>query len=228
MTATPARLADRIDPAPLLVGGALVLSEVLLVTGYLGLTSTGVTQPRYLIYPFVWINVGLWAVYAGRPRVGTERHRGIGLAVAGAYYIILLAVAGNVQFLTAAEPYASIIWATPGWGPVLNGSVPGIEVHLVPYQVIGYAGLAYLFYANVLEISRGLLSGVLGIVTCVSCSMPLWGPLLGLLGGSALGLSSLATTYAYDLGTVVFLLTVALLYYFQRPEAPRVSTDGLA
>ncbi len=229
MTATSATSRDdTLAIRPALLGLGIVVAEVLLVTGYLSLSSTTVTQPRYVIYPFIWINVGLWAVYAGAPRVGNERHRLVGVAVAGAYYLVLLAVAGNVVFGAFVEPYLSIIWATPGWGPVLNGSLPGIEIHLVPYEVIGYAGLSYLFYANVLEISRGLLSGVLGIVTCVSCTMPFWGPVFGLLGGSAMGLTGLATTYAYDIGTVIFLLTIGLLYYFQSRPDPDVSTAELA
>ena len=228
MTATPANNHDETFAVrPALVGLGIVVAEVLLVAGYLGLSSTTVTQPRYVIYPFVWINVGLWALYAGAPRVGNDRHRLAGLAVAGAYYLVLLAVAGNIVFGAFVDPYLSVIWATPGWGPVLNGSLPGIEVHLIPYEVIGYAGLSYLFYANVLEISRGLLSGVLGIVTCVSCTMPFWGPVFGLLGGSAMGLSGLATTYAYDIGTVIFLLTMGLLYHFQTRSEPDVSTAGL-
>lgn len=217
MTATTStRFGDRDLVQPLLVGFGLVVSEVLIVTGYLGLTSTGVTAPRYVVYPFIWINVGLLAIYLARPTPDNRRHQLVAGTVALAYYLLLLAVAGNITVGTFVDPYLSVIWATPGWGPVLNGAIPGIEVHLIPYQIVGYAGLSYLFYANVLGFSRGLLSGALGIVTCVSCTMPLWGPLVGLLGGGAVGLSGLATTYAYDLGTVVFLLTISLLYYFQR------------
>lgn len=225
-TSTP-RFDDAALFSPLLVGAGIVITEVFLVTAYLGLTSTGVTQPRYVIYPFIWINVGLLAIYMGAPRAGNRRHQLVGIGIAGGYYILLLAVAGNIIFGTWVEPSASIIWATPGWGPVLNGSIPGFEVHLIPYEVIGYAGLAYLLYANVLDVSRGLLSGVLGVVTCVSCSMPLWGPILGFIGGGAVGLSTFATTYAYDLGTGIFLVTMGLLYYFQRRSNPEVSTDGL-
>lgn len=217
------RLGDHDLVRPLAIGAAIVISEVLLVTGYLGLTSTTVTAPRYIVYPFVWINVGLLAFYVGRPRVANDRHRWIGLAVTGGYYLLLLSVAGNVVFGTVHALSLSIMWTTPGWGPILNAHLPGVELHLIPYEVIGYAGLSYLFYANILGFSRGVLSGALGIVTCVSCSMPLWGPLFGLIGGSALGLSGLATAYAYDIGMVLFLVTVALLYYFQRPTRADVT-----
>lgn len=227
MTETTATRFDRDLPMVAMVGAAIILIEGLLVTGYLGLTSTGVTEPRYVVYPFIWINVSLLALYAASPSVGSSRHRLVGVAVAGGYYIVLLAVAGNVILGSFVSPYLNIMWATPGWGPVLNGAIPGVEIHLVPFEVIGYAGLSYLFYANVLDISRGLLSGILGVVTCVSCSMPLWGPLLGLLGGSALGLTGFATAYAYDIGTVLFLVTVGLLYYFQDREESTVSTPTL-
>lgn len=213
------RIGDRDLRRSLAIASAILISEALLVTGYLGLTNTAVTAPRYVIYPFIWINVGLLAFYLGRPQVANARHRWIGLTVTGGYYLLLLAVAGNVVFWIFEQPSLSVIWATPGWGPVLNGHLPGVEFHLIPYEVIGYAGLSYLFYANILGFSRGVLSGALGIVTCVSCSMPLWGPLFGLLGGSALGLSGLATAYAYDIGTAIFLVTVGLLYYFQSHAA---------
>lgn len=212
---------------PVLVAGGLVFAELLIVMTYLELTSTGVTKPRYLIYPFIWINIGLLAIYLGTARAGSRRHRLLGLGIAGGYYLLLLVVAGNISFEMGAEPALGIIWATPGWGPVLSGGFPGVDFQLIPYEVVGYAGLAYLLYVNVLDVSRGILPGILGIVTCVSCSMPLWGPILGLVGGGAMGLSQFATTYAYDIGTAIFLVTMGLLYYFHRRSIPEVSPDGL-
>ena len=212
-TPTPIR---RYLTRPAAIGLAVVAVEVLLVVGYLGLTRTGVTAPRYVIYPFVWINVGLWAIVAATPVVGNRRHRLVAGAVAIAYFVLLLSISGNLTLGVFAAPYANIMWATPGWGPVLNGVVPGLEFHLIPFEVIGYAGLTYLFYANALEISRGLLSGALGLVTCVSCSIPIWGPILGLNGGPAAGFTDVMTDLSYDIGTVIFLVTIVVLYYSQR------------
>ena len=39
----------------------VVAAELALVTAYVAVTDVIVTEPRYVVYPFVWINVGLWA-----------------------------------------------------------------------------------------------------------------------------------------------------------------------
>jgi len=207
-----------------MIGLAVVAVEILLVVGYLGLSGTAVTAPRYVVYPFVWINVGLWAIAASTPDVGNRRHRLVAGTVAVAYFVLLLDIAGNITLGSSAAPHTSILWATPGWGPVLNGAVPGLEFQLVPFEVIGYGGLAYLVYANALEVSRGILSGALGLVTCVSCSMPIWGPILGFVGGPLAGYTGVMTRLSYDLGTAIFLLTVVVLYYSQR-RRPTAAPD---
>ncbi|MFB6153319.1 MAG: hypothetical protein ABEJ27_03610 [Halodesulfurarchaeum sp.] len=210
----------------LVLGFGVVSIETVMVGAYFALTSSRILAVRYVIYPFVWINVTLLAAFAVSPRVGNQRHRALGVGIAGAYYLVLLGVAGNVVLGagTTSGIAGSIIWTTPGWGPVANLVVPGVEglglpgfqLHLVPFEVIGYAGLSYLLYANVLDVSRGLLSGALGLVTCVSCSMPLWAPILGFIGGPAAGLVPVATRFTYDIGTAIFLLTAGLLYVAHR------------
>ena len=67
-----------------------------------------------------------------------------------------------------------------------------------------------------LEVARGTLSGVLGLVTCVGCTVPVLAPLVGLLGGPATGLATTAYRFSYDLGTLVFLVTLWLLYVGHR------------
>ncbi|MFB6266969.1 MAG: hypothetical protein ABEI31_04850 [Halodesulfurarchaeum sp.] len=200
----------------------VVAIETVLVGAYFSLTSSRILAVRYVIYPFVWINVALLAAFVVSPMAGNRRHRAVGVGIAGVYYLVLLGVAGNVVLGagTASAIAGGIIWTTPGWGPVVNLVVPGVEalgipgfqLHLVPFEVIGYAGLSYLLYANVLQVSRGLLSGALGLVTCVSCSMPLWAPILGFIGGPAATLVPIATRFTYDIGTAIFLLTAGLLY----------------
>ncbi|MFW6384960.1 MAG: DUF7546 family protein [Halodesulfurarchaeum sp.] len=211
---------------PLLFLGVIGTEAALLLV-YLSTTGTTVQSPRYLLYPFVWINVALWAFLTVVPVVGNRRHRYLALPVAVGYYLLLMEIAGNVVFVTHSDLSVSLESATPGWGPVLIGTVPGLEFRLIPFETIGYAGLAYLFYANVLSVSRGLLAGTLGLLTCVSCSLPLWGPLFGLIGGPATGLIEPATRLSYDIGTVIFLLTVFVLYYSNRGRPSSTSfPDG--
>jgi hypothetical protein len=66
-----------------------------------------------------------------------------------------------------------------------------------------------LVYVRVLDATRAVFSGALGLVSCVGCTVSVLLPLLGAttLFGSAL------TGLAWDLSTAVYLLTVALLYW---------------
>jgi len=83
---------------------------------------------------------------------------------------------------------------------------PWLRLYLVPFEVLGYASLAYLVYANVLDLTRSTFSGALGLVTCVGCTVPVLTPLVGVLGGPAAGLTTTAYAWSYDIGTIIFLL----------------------
>jgi len=207
-----------LDAGSLRLGLAVVALEALLVAAYFDLTTATVTEPRYLVYPFVWINAGVWAVLRTTPRPGNRLHRLLGLSVAVGYFLVLLAVPGNVG-LTGDGPGLAglrIAWYAPGWGPILAFDGPLVRFYLVPFEVVGYAALAYLVYATVLTVSRGALGGLLGLVTCVGCTVPVLAPLVGLLGGPAAGLVTTAYAWSYDLGTLFFLVSLGLLYRAHR------------
>lgn len=191
---------------------AVVAVELALVAGYLAVTPTvSVTEPRYVVYPFLWINVGVWAaIRTDTPSVG---RRTWAVAVAGGYLLLLLVAAGTLQ-LGLDGPLnggavASIHWNIPGLGPILVYGTPRIRLSVIPFKLVGYVGMTYLVYARLLGATRAVLSGVLGLFSCVGCAFSLLLPLLGAttLFGSAL------TGLAWDLSTLVFLLTVALLYW---------------
>lgn len=190
---------------------ALIALEVLVVAAYFAAVPGGVGELRYVAYPFVWINAGLWAVLRASPSAGSHRHRLVGLAVAAGYFLLVMAVPGNVGLGMAAELSVRVGWYVPGWGPLVAVSSPWVRLYLVPFEVLGYAGLSYLVYANALDLARGTISGALGLVTCVGCTVPVLAPVVGLLGGPAAGLSSTAYAWSYDLGTALYLLTLGLL-----------------
>lgn len=193
---------------------AVFILQVYLVIAYFELSgATPTNEPRYLVYPLVWMTVGAWAMTSVdldiRSKTQAVLAGGIGLA----YYLLLLWIPGNIglapaggEIVTRVELYA------PGWGPLVVFTGPYLRLFLVPFEVIGYAGLAVLVSANVLTFSRGALSGVLGLVTCVGCTVPVMIPLLGLLGGPATSMTTTAYAYSYDIGTVLYVLTVILLY----------------
>lgn len=191
----------------------VVAAELALVTAYVAVTDVIVTEPRYVVYPFVWINVGLWAmVRVDVPSVG-GRQRAIAAAMAGGY-LLLLSWAGSIILLGLSEPLpggaiSSIHWNVPGWGPAVVYGTPRVRLSLVPFKFVGYVAMTYLVYVRLLDATRAVLSGVLGLVSCVGCTFSL---LLPLIGASALFGSTL-TGLAWDLSTLVYLLTVALLYW---------------
>lgn len=189
----------------------LVALEALALAAYFAAAPAETGPVRYLIYPFVWFNAGLWAVWRTTPTPGSRRHRLLGLAVGAGYFLLVMAVPGNVGLGAAADVSVRVGWYAPGWGPLVAVSSPWVRLYLVPFEVFGYAALAYLVYANALRFARGTLSGALGLVTCVGCTVPVVAPVVGLLGGPATSLSTTAYAWSYDVGTLLFLATVGLL-----------------
>ncbi|NHN41377.1 hypothetical protein G9C85_06960 [Halorubellus sp. JP-L1] len=209
-------------PATVLLA-AVVLAELALVVGYLGLTGASTSSVRYLIYPFVWIDLALWAVFAVDASSTSALARRGALAVAGAY-LLVLAVAGGVLDVAALSGHShatgvdlSVFTALPpGWGPTVVFETPRATVRLVPYQFVGYLALAYLTYAAVVDAAASALSGAVGLLSCASCSWPVFASLLAaVLGGEAVARELYA--YSLDLSTVAFVVAVVLLAW--RPGA---------
>jgi hypothetical protein len=214
----------------LLVGAAVLNAELLVVLLYLAAEPVTVDSWRFILYGFLWINAGLYAVAKTRPSATTPRTRRLALLVAGAYFLIL-AVAGGILGPSHTSPLASLLTdghlhshgtttATasfdvrplpPGWGPALVYQGPWLMVILMPYKVVGYLSLAYLVYATVIDAAGTAVSGSLGLLSCLSCTWPVAGSLLTSLFGSGSAVVVAATTWPYDISTVAFLATVALL-----------------
>jgi hypothetical protein len=204
---------------------AVVAAEVALGAGYLGLTGASVTSLRYLLSPFVWSNLALWAMFAVEaPSTSSALARRGALAVAGAY-LAVLAVAGGVvdaAILSGGHTHATGVDVAvfsalpPGWGPTVVLEAPSLTVTLVPYKVVGYVALAYLTYAAVVDAAASALGGTVGLLSCASCSWPVFASLLAaVLGGEAVANALYA--HSMDLSTAAFVLAVALLAW--RPGA---------
>jgi hypothetical protein len=82
-----------------------------------------------------------------------------------------------------------------------------LQTVIVPFKLVGYLAFAYLLYARLLDATAGVLSGVFGLVSCVGCTFSLLLPLVGASTFSAIAWLS------WDLSTLVFLVTIALLYW---------------
>lgn len=191
---------------------AIIVLQAAGVMTYLNHSGATVEQVRYVLYPFIWINVGIWAVLRVQPFSQPLRIRGAVAILAAGYFVLLLVLPGKVGFATEGpQAGLSMSWAIPGWGPMLAYSGEVFRFHLIPFVVIGYAALSYLVYSNLLRLTRTSLAGAIGIVTCVGCTVPLAIPLLGMLGGTGTTLASTAYSWSYDVGTGVFVLVVLFL-----------------
>jgi hypothetical protein len=209
-------LADRPTVRRLvLVAGALVGGELLLLAAYFALSSRSVLAPRYVLYPLVWINVGVVGVFAvDRPRADGRR-RLLAAAVAVAYLAVLGWLDGTVAAGTGTGTGGlRVLVLSPGWGPaVIYDGV--VRLALFPYRVVGYAALAYLVYALVADVAgSGLVGGAVGLLSCVSCTLPVAAAALSGLVGGSVGLTAAATAtapLAYDLSTLAYVVSVGLL-----------------
>ena len=201
----------------LLVAAVVFNAELLAVLVYLAFEPVTIDSWRFIVYGFLWINAGLWGVRRTTPYPGSRLHRAGGMIVASAYLLVVLYVPGVIGIGAPGTPIdLRVAMYAPGWGPIMAFTSPWLRVYLVPFEVLGYASLAYLVYANVLELTRRAVSGVLGLVTCVGCTVPILTPFVGMLGGPAASLTTTAYAWSYDIGTVIFLLTVVVLSWTHR------------
>ncbi|SDY47170.1 DUF7546 family protein [Halobellus clavatus] len=197
---------------------AALLGNSLAILGAVYMLAAGITviQPRYTIYGLSWVFVGLLVLWKVQPRPTDERTRRRAIAIAGVYFVALAAAGGVV--VTAMRPGAGefglrLATLAAGWGPAPIVSTPWAALVLMPARIVGYLALAYLVYATVIDAAGAAVSGVVGLFSCVSCSWPIVASVLsGVLGGGS-AVAAAAFDFSYDISTVVFLLTVALLYW---------------
>ena len=174
----------------------------------------------YWAFPVVWVTAGAWALlWTSRPPAAT-RTRLLAGTLAGAYFLVL-AVAGGVVGPGGTPTTGLSVELTelpPGWGPTLLYGGETVRVALVPFTAFGYAVLSYLVYLTAIDARSVLAGGVLGLFSCVSCTLPVVASILGgfVGGGAALAAAASATTYAA--GTAVFVVTVVLMTV--RPGIP--------
>ena len=197
----------------------IVVNLELLVLGlywlYSGARLTSPFAIRYWLYPWVWINVGVLAVLRTRPAPAASRTRVLaGVGAVG--YFVVLSYFGGVFGLAGPGPVSVRVAAfgiPPGWGPAVlyNGVV--LSANLLPFKVVGYAALAYLVYATVIDASGSAVTGLLGLLSCVSCTWPIAVSILTSLFGGGAALATAVYSGSYDLSTLVFVVTVALLYW---------------
>ncbi len=195
--------------------GLVVTTEFLLVVGYVVLFGITVRDWTLFAIPFVWLNIGGWAVLKTTPAPTATRKRRIAVALGAGYFLVLAYFGGLIAFESSLVTGVSVnlFGLPPGWSPafVYNGDL--LTVVLLPYKVVGYFALAYLVYATALDASNALAGGLVGIFSCVSCSFPIIaGVVTGIAGGGG-ALAVAASQWTYILSTLVFVVTVGLLFW---------------
>lgn len=217
---TTARLPAVDEELPLL--GALLAFEAVAVAGYFLLTPATAPEPRYVVYPFVWINVGLVAVAHVEPPTGGPRR--LAAAISGGYFLALAYITGLIGLYLGGHGDHShshlegltVSMTTPGWGPRVAYVTDLFHVYFVPFRVIGYIALAYLLYAAIRELTATATSGLVGLAACLGCSFPFVGAVAVAVGGA--GLAAFVSTYSVDISTAMFVVAVGLLVW--RPGEP--------
>jgi hypothetical protein len=218
-TVDTSSLADRLRPRreTLLWGALLVNTELLLLVAYAAFGSADLLSARGLrlwVYPFVWINASVWAVARTDVAPPSTRNRAVAAALAVGYFGVLAYTGGLVgpghESLGFGVALASL---PPGWAPAVTYNGMGVSLVLIPYKLVGYLTLAYLVYATVLDAAGSAVTGVLGLLSCVSCSWPVLASIAtGVVGGGS-GIAAAVSAGSYGLSTVVFVATVALLVW---------------
>ncbi|MCL9813063.1 DUF7546 family protein [Natranaeroarchaeum aerophilus] len=199
---------------------AVIINTQLILFGVylLMLGQTSVTT--FHLYPLIWLNVGAWALYRTSPAdasVRTRRKAG----VIAALYFGLLALFGGL--IAPGASFYDVAFAgglnvnvagPPGLVPNLYYGGELIELSLMPAFIVGYAALAYLVYATIIDATNAAVSGLLGLVSCVSCTWPLIAAVVAsITGGSASAFTAATSGFSFGLSTVIFVVTVGLLYW---------------
>ena len=220
MSSATAGLLDRVRPTrETMLWIAIVVNLEMLALALYWLSSgarlSGPLGFRFWVYPWVWINVGVLAVLRTDHAPAPLRTRaGAGLLAVG--YFIVLGYFGGV-FGTAGPGPVSVRVAAfgipPGWGPAVLYNGVFLSGNLLPFKLVGYGALSYLVYATVVDASGSAVTGLLGLFSCISCTFPVVVTVFtGLFGGGA-ALAAAVYSRSYDLSTLVFVVTVALLYW---------------
>lgn len=220
MNANP--VASRLRPSrgTLLYGGLLLNTELVLVALYLAVQDGALTEPRYALYGLLWINVGVWAVARTRVAPASDRTKRRAALLAVGYFVALAVAGGLVRPAMETGVGLSgvrIVALPPGWGPALLYRGDLLRAFLMPARVVGYAALSYLVYATAVDVSGATVSGLLGLLSCVSCSWPILASVAATVFGGGSAVAAATGALSYDLSTAVFLLTIGLLYW--RPFA---------
>jgi hypothetical protein len=195
----------------LLYAGTVANTLVVLLLVFAVLSNR--TPTRVWLFPVVWFAVGTWALVRTSPTPSSQGTKRAAGAIAVGYFAVLAFVGGLVGPAgpVAAGLTVQVTQLPPGWNPSILYAGETLRVALVPYTAFGYAVLSYLVYATAVEARGAVAGGLLGLFSCVSCTLPVVASLVGGFVGGGAALAAAASTQSYGIGTAVFVVTVLLL-----------------
>ncbi|WP_267161937.1 DUF7546 family protein [Halovenus salina] len=188
--------------------------ELCLLAGYFLVRPEQPTLLRYTLYPFIWINVAVLAAIHVDVPDAPRRSSIAAAAIATLYFGVLLYLSGLLGVpsddLLQLSGLVDVQAGTPGTER-LHIVTEAFYVSIIPYRTVGYLVLSYLVYVTVLDLSGSLIAGALGLFSCVGCAFPILVSLsAGLFGGTAVATAVYSSQF--DISTVVFSVSIALLY----------------
>ncbi|MCL9813077.1 DUF7546 family protein [Natranaeroarchaeum aerophilus] len=210
---------DTVDASALhrlfVAGAGVLLLEVAAVLAYVRATGATDVPAWQYAYPLIWINLTLIAVAVAWRR--SPPLSGSLAAIAGTYFLVLAWIGGIVS-LGGSGGGLTVHTLPPGWGPMIAYESSLLTLSLVPFRVVGYLGLTYLVYV---ALGRSLGAGTVGLVgllSCVTCTGSVLALVVGALGGGSVATMGTVDSAA-ELSLLVFALSiVALLWVIERPS----------
>ncbi|GAB6878374.1 hypothetical protein JCM17823_06480 [Halorubrum gandharaense] len=201
----PSRLCGRSGVAyRALLGSSLVaLAYLVFLTMYLIFGSNEVLDLSRAVYPFVWLTTvgGAFATVGHLVR----RISAFETVIAGGYIILLTWISGGLS-VGWTELGITTSGGIPGWGPVIGIDAFVITVVAVPFQVIGYVTLGFLIAQALQNRSGSAAAGVIGLLSCAGCILPL------LAVSASIGMvPAFSGSIPYSVSTIAFVLSTTLL-----------------
>jgi hypothetical protein len=195
----------------LLYAGTVANTLVVLLLIFAVLSNR--TPTRVWLFPVVWFAVGTWALVRTSPTPSSRATKRAAGAISVGYFAVLAFVGGLVGPAGPVEAGLTVQFTQlpPGWNPSILYAGEMVRVALVPYTAFGYAVLSYLVYATAVEARGAVAGGLLGLFSCVSCTLPVVASLIGGVVGGGTALAAAASAQSYGVGTAVFVVTVFLL-----------------
>ena len=209
------------EPSSIVLWAAIVLVETLIVLSYVEFVNAQLLPLH--VYPFVWLNLSAWVLWHASPPPAPRRTKWAARGLAGVYFLVIAYFGGMLQtgyaFSNTSEVPTDqlvtglglLIELPPGYSPALTYSGYYVTSTVMPYMLVGFLALSYLVYAAILSARASATAGLIGIFSCVGCSFPLVAALLS--GGAASTVAAFVYSRAYTLSTIVFALTLLVLYW---------------